>query len=118
MRVADRIDPPRDPALAARVWRVADSGPAVRPDLLAVEEPLEIRLGYEVGGRRVRSAVSVTMRTPGHDRELSVGFLFTEGIITTKEQVARARACGAGNVACVELRPGVAVDLKRLERHF
>src|SRR5262249_7000641 len=63
-------------------------------------------------------AVSITMRTPGHDRELAAGFLFTEGILVTPEQVASIRACGHGNVACVELRPGVAVDLTRLERHF
>jgi FdhD protein len=110
---------PRDPALAPiRVCRLSDSGPDVRPDVLAVEEPLEIRLGCEVGGRRVRAAVSVTMRTPGHDGELAVGFLFTEGILTAREQMARARGCGAGNVVCVDLRPGVAVDLTRLERHF
>jgi FdhD protein len=58
------------------------------------------------------------MRTPGHDLELAVGFLFTEGIIVTREQVAGVRRCGAGNVARVDLRPGVAVDLTRLERHF
>jgi FdhD protein len=58
------------------------------------------------------------MRTPGHDLELAVGFLFTEGIVTEREQVAGVRACGAGNVARVDLRPGVAVDLTRLERHF
>jgi FdhD protein len=117
--VADQIDPPRDPALAAvRVCRVSDSGSAVQPDLLAVEEPLEVRLGCDVGGRRVHRAVSVTMRTPGHDLELAVGFLFTEGVIVAREQVAGARACGAGNVARVDLHPGVAVDLSRLERHF
>ncbi|HZY88635.1 MAG TPA: formate dehydrogenase accessory sulfurtransferase FdhD [Gemmataceae bacterium] len=119
MSVADQIDPPRDPALAAvRVCRVSDSGSAVQPDLLAVEEPLEVRLGCDVGGRRVHRTVSVTMRTPGHDLELAVGFLFTEGVIVAREQVAGARACGAGNVARVDLHPGVAVDLSRLERHF
>jgi FdhD protein len=58
------------------------------------------------------------MRTPGHDLELAVGFLFTEGIVFAREQVARLAGCGAGNVACVNLRPGVEVDLSRLERHF
>jgi FdhD protein len=115
----DEIGPPSDPALAAiRVCRITGSGVAVRSDVLAVEEPLEVRLGCDVGGRRVHCAVSITMRTPGHDLELAVGFLFTEGIITEREQVAGARACGAGNVARVDLRPGVAVDLARLERHF
>src|SRR5262245_16151193 len=119
MNVADSVDPARDPALApVRVCRISDSGPDIRPDVLAVEEPLEIRLGCDVGGRGVRAAVSITMRTPGHDRELVVGFLFTDGIVVAREQVAGVRACGAGNVACVDLRPGVAVDLARLERHF
>jgi FdhD protein len=100
------------------VCRVWGSGSAVQPDVLAVEEPLEIRLGCEVGGRRVHRTVSVTMRTPGDDRELAVGFLFTEGLLVTREQVASVRGCGDGNVVCVDLRPGVVVDLARLERHF
>jgi FdhD protein len=117
--VADRTDPPRDPALAVtRVCRISDSGSAVDSDLLAVEEPLEIRLGCDVEGRRVHRAVSITMRTPGDDLELAVGFLFTEGILVAPEQVAGVRGCGGGNVARVDLRPGVAVDLTRLERHF
>jgi FdhD protein len=119
MSATEPLRPPFDPALAAvRVRRVCDSGSAVQPDVLAVEEPLEIRLGRQVGGRRVHAAVSITMRTPGNDRELAAGFLFTEGILASREQVASARACGGGNVACVELRPGVAVDWARLERHF
>src|SRR5438034_5364353 len=98
--------------------RISASGLAVQSDVLAVEEPLEVRLGCDVGGRRVHRAVSITMRTPGHDLDLAVGFLFTEGIIVAREQVAGVRACGAGNVARVDLHPGVAVDLTRLERHF
>ena len=119
MRGADRIDAPKDPALAAvRVCRIADSGSDVQPDVLAVEEPLEIRLGYDVGGQRIHAAVSITMRTPGHDSELAVGFLFTEGILVAREQVASSRACRLANVVRVDVQPGVAVDLARLERHF
>jgi FdhD protein len=58
------------------------------------------------------------MRTPGHDDELAVGFLYAEGIILTREQVAGVRVCGGGNVVRVELAAGVRVDLARLERHF
>jgi FdhD protein len=86
--------------------------------MLAVEDPLEIRLGYDVRGRWVHAAVSVTMRTPGNDRELAVGFLFTEGILVNREQLARSHACRLGNVVCVDLKAGVTVDLARLERHF
>ena len=108
-----------DSALAAvRVSRIEASGAADQSDVLAVEEPLEIRLGCDVDGRRIHRAVSITMRTPGHDLELAVGFLFTEGILVSPEQVASVHVCGSGNVACVNLQPGVAVDLARLERHF
>lgn len=58
-----------------------------QPDLLAVEEPLEIRLGYGSAGDRQQRANSVTMRTPGHDFDLALGFLFTEGIIKRYEEV-------------------------------
>jgi FdhD protein len=119
MNVVSSIIPARDPSLAtARVYRVSGSGSTLQPDLLAVEEPLEVRLSHDVDGRRVHVPVSITMRTPGHDDELAIGFLFTEGIITAREQVMGVRACGVGNVVRVDLRPEVATDLTRLERHF
>jgi FdhD protein len=101
-----------DPAVA--VCQVCGPDHTARPDLLAVEEPLEIRLG----GRRGQRIVSVTMRTPGQDAELAVGFLFSEGILTAPEQVARVHCCGSGRVVCVELRPGVAVAWESLGRNF
>ncbi len=96
-----------------------------RADLLAVEEPLEIRVGYLSEGRRIHKSISITMRTPGHDFELAAGFLFTEGIITSAAQIEGIRHCGKPapgtelrNTVRVDLKPGVTVDLKRLERHF
>lgn len=98
---------------------------AVQTDSLAVEEPLEIRLGFPKNGHIEHKAISITMRTPGDDLELAAGFLFTEGIITTPEQVSRIRYCGLPgkgkniqNTVVVELAENVAVDLKRLERNF
>jgi len=80
-------------------------------DVVAVEEPLEIR----IAGPRDR-ALAVTMRTPGHDTELAAGFLFTEGIVTRREDVI---SCAAeGNVARVELAPEALIDDGALERHF
>src|SRR3954463_15756073 len=82
------------------------------PDDLAPEEPLEIR----VRGR----AVSVTMRTPGHDDELAAGFLLTEGVIRRREDVLRIEPCGRneeGNLLNVVLAPEVPVDFQRLTRH-
>jgi FdhD protein len=110
---------PTDRALAAvQVSRISGGNSTVRTDVLAVEEPLEIRLDCDVAGTRVRRAVSITMRTPGHDRELAIGFLFTEGIIAAQGEVTGVVSCGAGNVVRVNLRHGVEVDLSRLERHF
>src|SRR5262249_27149895 len=112
MSIANQTVPARDPALATvRVCRISNSGSTVQPDLLAVEEPLEVRLSHDVDGRRVHVPVSITMRTPGHDDELAVGFLYTEGIIVAREQVAGVRACGVGNVVRVDLAAGVGVDL-------
>ncbi len=97
----------------------------VLADSVAVEEPLEIRLGFTTpDGRAVRS-ISITMRTPGNDRELAAGFLFGESIIHERADIAAIETCGSPapdsgnyNVIRVELRESVAVDLGRLERHF
>ncbi|GAA1274915.1 formate dehydrogenase accessory sulfurtransferase FdhD [Pseudonocardia aurantiaca] len=67
------------------VLRLTPDGERMRPDALAVEEPLELR----VGGR----ALAVTMRTPGHDVELAHGFLLTEGVIGSVTDVRDARYC-------------------------
>jgi FdhD protein len=90
------------------------------PDVLAVEEPLEIRLHAEAAGQPVRRTVSVTMRTPGHDLELAAGFLFTEGIVRARADIADIAQCGgaAGNIVRVALARGADVDLTRLQRHF
>ncbi|GAB3316242.1 formate dehydrogenase accessory sulfurtransferase FdhD [Larkinella ripae] len=91
-------------------------------DLLAVEEPLEIRLGFGPADDRQQRSVAVTMRTPGHDEELALGFLFTENILSHPAQVVSVRHCVSdaakkGNVLRVELQPEVVVDWQRLERH-
>ena len=59
-------------------------------DAVAVEEPLEIRLGFGSLRARERRTVALTMRTPGHDRDLAAGFLFTEGIIEAAEDLLEA----------------------------
>ena len=87
-------------------------------DILAVEEPLEIRLGYTDArlGRKHRS-LSITMRTPGHDVELATGFLFSEGIIGSAADIDFADHT-RDNVVKVELNASLSLDLSRLERHF
>jgi FdhD protein len=83
-----------------------------QPDELAVEEPLEIR----VRGK----AISVTMRTPGHDAELAAGFLLSEGLIHRSGDVLRIEPCDRneeGNLLNVVLAPQVHVDFAKLTRH-
>ena len=94
-------------------------------DAVAVEEPLEIRLSLDALMPGDHKPVSITMRTPGHDDELAVGFLFSEGILTAPGQVRNISHWGRPppgkaerNVAVVELAPDVDIDLERLERHF
>lgn len=94
-------------------------------DSVAVEEPLEIRLSSNTASGAAAKSISITMRTPGSDVELALGFLFTEGIITDRDQVSDARSVGEPddtsglqNTILVEIRPDVELDLSRLERHF
>ena len=62
-------------------------------DVLAAEEPLEIRVGYGPAGQREHRTLSITMRTPGHDFELAAGFLFTEGIIRSRADLQGVLYC-------------------------
>ena len=99
------------------IRRIENDAIAVDQDLIAVEEPLEIR----IGGRNV----AITMRTPGNDRELAAGFLFSEGILAADAFMgadAAAIETGPSNVVTVTLpddsSAGGGVDFERLERHF
>jgi FdhD protein len=120
------------PALSQAAVRrvVGDNATDDSHDVLAVEEPLEIRLGIGASHR----PISITMRTPGDDAELAAGFLFTEGILKSPEQIEHVRHCGLkigkqkgaldraaalnSNTIRVDLEEGVDVDFERLERHF
>lgn len=108
-------------ALRSKPIAAIKGGAAVeqREDLLAVEEPLELR----VGGR----SVAVVMRTPGHDRELAAGFLVSEGLVRERDAVLDLIRCrdesvpaepgSEENIIDVVLAPGVEIDLSRLTRH-
>lgn len=106
-----------DSSYAVDINRVSDGLCEAQADNVAVEEPLEIRLGYSTPEGRATRSVSITMRTPGNDTELAAGFLFTESIIRTAADIASVDPC-AENVIRVELGPDVEVDLGRLQRHF
>lgn len=95
------------------------------PDLVVIEEPLEMRLGFGSAEDRQQKSISVTMRTPtGHDFELALGFLFTEGIVAKLDDILSIRYCvDAGrqaqeNIVRVELKPSIEVDLSKVERNF
>lgn len=88
-------------------------------DSVAIEEPLEIRISYWFKESKVVQSLAVTMRTPGHDRELAAGFLFSEGIITSREQLIDLRSLGTADSdeIIAELYKGVDVEAWRLSRH-
>lgn len=94
-------------------------------DLLAVEEPLEIRLGFGSKENRMQQRISVTMRTPGNDFELAIGFLFTEGIIGSISEILSIQFCTEANtkennlnVLRVELKEEILFDAASLQRNF
>ena len=102
-----------------QVRRLRDERCADRADSVAVEEPMEIRL--EVGGEE--RPVSVTMRTPGDDFELTAGFLFTEGVVTDPRALGDIRYCRnvdpqEYNVVTARLTDPAAFDASTLNRNF
>jgi FdhD protein len=127
MRGSAMSDPPaaamRSPAGAAvRAAVVTYEAGRVerRSDLVAAEEPLEMRVSVEQGGHRVRHSVAVTMRTPGHDFELAAGFFFSEGIVTAREaiwSIVHCQEAAEPNVVDVLLEPGVPFDPLRFSRN-
>ena len=112
-----------------RVLRVRDGVWLPADDTLAAEEPLEIRLLWEDAGvpEPLRKSIAITMRTPGDDFELAIGFLRGEGVIASREDFVDVSYCldedvvaqqQTFNVVTVTLRPGLTFDLARLERNF
>lgn len=108
-----------DPTVArADVTRLRDGSIEAVQDVLAVEEPLEIRLGYTDPRKgRTHRSVSITMRTPGDDAALALGFLYAESIIRKREDVTSI-ATTTANVIRIELHDAARFDPLRLERLF
>ncbi|HMQ50258.1 MAG TPA: formate dehydrogenase accessory sulfurtransferase FdhD [Saprospiraceae bacterium] len=86
-------------------------------DTLAIEAPLEIQIQYGSEKNRQQEALSVTMRTPGEDEDLALGFLFTEGILGNYSDVKEVRFIGE-NTILVALKFEVAIDSSQFKRHF
>lgn len=98
----------------AKIW---PDGAQEIQDWVAVEEPLEIRIVYGPAERRTHKKLSVTMRTPGDDPVLAVGFLLTEGILNQPADVADIQQ-PEPNVVQVALSPDLRFDPQQLERNF
>lgn len=108
--------------MSVRITRHRQGKTTRRKDVVAVEEPMEIRLNWGTGERQTRS-VAVTMRTPGHDFELAAGFLFSEGILHGPRGLAELAYCTGDepqeyNIIEARLRPGVEVDESLFTRNF
>ena len=94
-------------------------------DVVAVEAPLEIRLAFGPVDQRRSKSLAITMRTPGNDAELAIGFLLSENVIQTAAQIKKIAHVGPapdqgthGNTLMVDLDPSVEFSVERLQRHF
>ncbi len=112
-------------SLSRQIEKVADGKAEAISDQLALEEPLEIQLAHGAVPSRQWKTIAITMRTPGHDRELAIGFLVGEGLLRSLDQVEAVHSRGPRygengwqHSVRVTLRPEVPVDLTRLERNF
>ncbi len=102
-------DPPRPgPSTRVRVNVVEDRRIRARADLLATEEPMEIRI---IGAGSRQRTIAITMRTPGRDFELAAGFLFAEGVIAGRDDIARIDYCTDPHLAEDERHNVVTVTL-------
>src|SRR6266702_5663584 len=112
------------PTVDAKVWKRDRVWIAEENDRIASEEPMEIRVEQGHGKQRTTSSLSGTMRTPGDDFELAAGFLFTEGIVARKRDIARIEYCTDSqvpqeyNIVSAVLRAGMDFQADRLSRHF
>ena len=115
---------PNDSSIRSQVIKIADNEEFATNDALAIEEPLEIRLEYGKADQHKTQNISVTMRTPGNDAELALGFLFTEGVINKSENIDSVEHCFTAcaenkeNVIQVRLKEGIEPKLYNTERNF
>jgi FdhD protein len=120
-----RVAVASSPTTRVPVKKVEQNHSSAADDIVAVEEPLSIRLSWPDGSDvgRVAKDIAVTMRTPGQDEELALGFLFTEGIVSSPEEIDAIERPEtdddtAGNIVNVLLHGPPVIDLTRLQRNF
>jgi FdhD protein len=107
-----------DKTTSVTITRIVSAGSEQDQDIVAIEEPLEIRAAWQAGGEAREKNISVTMRTPGDDFDLAAGFLFTEGLIHAPDEIDSVRHWGSPNVVRVGLAPHARIDASKLDRHF
>ena len=112
------------PILQKRILKIQEGNLSLPTDQLAVEEPLEIQLAYWENQQLEKVSLSITMRTPGADESLALGFLYAEGIIESMDEVAKIAhlpswdADFSDNRIVVGLHQEVSPNLEKLRRHF
>ncbi|MEZ4970528.1 MAG: formate dehydrogenase accessory sulfurtransferase FdhD [Flavobacteriaceae bacterium] len=100
-----------------KIIKVQGSDVVAHTDTIAVEEPLQISISLlHLDSPIINKNISITMRTPGHDQELAIGFLFTEGIIQASDQIKRVAT--EENSINIQLIHSKNIDLGKLERNF
>ena len=111
--------------IEVRLQKIAGRCAERRDDHVAVEEPLELRLGFRAPQGHTSMSLAVTMRTPGNDEALAIGFLVGEGIVRRAADIAAVNSVGPAapetgcrNVVRVDLAAGVRFDPERLQRNF
>lgn len=114
---------PRRRITRLRVTRLREGSGSTRQDVVAVEEPLEIRIRFADGNGWQTRSVSVTMRTPGDDFELAAGFLFAEGLVSDRRDIQDISYCSGDeqqeyNLLEVRLTPSASFDVGLLNRNF
>lgn len=109
-------------AIKTKVFHYSDF--QFKEDLLAVEEPLEIRLGFGPKSQRKQKSLAITMRTPGNDENLVLGFLFSENIIQSIKEISYIGFCKDDNgeinknIIRIELSESLDIVWEDLQRNF
>lgn len=107
-----------------KVLKINRSGSVETDDLIVTEEPLQIKLQFFQNNEWIEKPISITMRTPGNDFELTLGFLYNESIINTAKDILQIKYCETvkpeekGNVVIVKLAPEISFDTTHLNRYF
>ena len=112
----------RTPVVSTKVERIERKRRERTSDLVAVEEPLQIILEHGDAHERAETPLAITMRTPGHDRDLVTGFLYAEGVIAGIDDLLSVRHCIRAdtpeNVVRAVLREHVVVPSRLFERNL